>query len=548
MTSDTTRSAGDDHGGESPPVPDDRAASVSPAPSRRRLLLFRIAAVLLALAVFPCVEGVLALFDLGRPNVAEDPFVGFTGSHPLFVLSEDGERYEVPPARQNFFAYESFPAQKSPGTFRIVCLGGSTVQGRPYSIPTSYGTWLKLALQEADPSRNWEVVNCGGISYASYRLVPILEECLRYEPDLLILCTGHNEFLEDRSYPGIASLPRWLHGPLGAVAQTRTFTLLRGSAQRISGAAPAATDRPLLPDDPDAMLDYNEGLAAYHRDDDWQAGVIEHYGYNVRRLLTIAEEADLPVLLLSPCSNLADSPPFKSEHRAGLSDAELAEWDRLVEEARSLYRSNLHRAAALLEDALAIDDRYAAIHFELGKCYEYLSRSESARTCYVRARDEDICPLRILSPMEEELRAIAEERDVPFLDLHELLEARSRRGILGDDWLVDHVHPSFEGHQVIARRLLEMMAAEGMVEPRADWEERATAAFEKHFESLEDHYFLRGGRTLRALQAWTRGEADGPPAHLRFPERITRRRAGEDASGPDANERRAVQNSEITSP
>ncbi|MFG0334734.1 MAG: SGNH/GDSL hydrolase family protein, partial [Maioricimonas sp. JB049] len=104
--------------------------------SRHRLLLYRIAAVLLALAVFPLVEGVLALLDWGQPNVAEDPFVGFTGSHPLFVRTQDGERYEVPPARRNFFAYESFPAEKQPGTFRVFCLGGSTVQGRPYSIPT----------------------------------------------------------------------------------------------------------------------------------------------------------------------------------------------------------------------------------------------------------------------------------------------------------------------------------------------------------------------------------------------------------------------------
>ncbi|QDU37937.1 hypothetical protein Mal4_22560 [Maioricimonas rarisocia] len=511
-------------------------------------MLFRVVAVLLALAVFPVVEGVLALFDWGRPNVAEDPFVGFTGSHSLFVLAEDGERYEVPPARRNFFAYESFPATKQPGTFRIFCLGGSTVQGRPYSIPTSFGTWLKLALQEADPSRNWEVVNCGGISYASYRLVPILEECLGHEPDLIILCTGHNEFLEDRTYHRMSRLPGWVHQPLGAIAGTRTFTLLRGAVQGVSDSAPAEPDRLLLGDDPDAMLDYNEGLAAYHRDDDWRDGVIEHFGFNVRRLLTIAEEAGLPVLLLAPCSNLADSPPFKSEHRPGLTEAELDEWNRLVEEARTLYRTDLRRAAGLLQDAIAIDDRYAATHFEQGKCYEHLRDMEAARECYLRAREEDICPLRILSPMEEELHTIASEREVPFLDLHELLEAGSRRGILGDDQLVDHVHPSIEGHQQIARWLLETMAQEGLLEPRDGWEDRATAAFEKHFESLEDHYFLRGIRTLEALRAWTRGEADGPPAHLRFPERITRRRAGEDASAAGDRRPEAAQNSEITSP
>ena len=83
------------------------------------------------------------------------------------------------------------------------CLGGSTVQGRPYAIETSFTTWLELNLRTADPRYQWEVVNCGGVSYASYRLVPILRELLAYEPDLFIICTGHNEFLEDRTYASV---------------------------------------------------------------------------------------------------------------------------------------------------------------------------------------------------------------------------------------------------------------------------------------------------------------------------------------------------------
>ena len=45
------------------------------------------------------------------------------------------------------------------------------------------------------------MINCGGVSYASYRLGPILDEVLGYEPDLIMLYTGHNEFLEARTYP-----------------------------------------------------------------------------------------------------------------------------------------------------------------------------------------------------------------------------------------------------------------------------------------------------------------------------------------------------------
>ena len=34
------------------------------------------------------------------------------------------------------------------------------------------GPALELSLRAARPEREWDVINCGGVSYASYRLVP----------------------------------------------------------------------------------------------------------------------------------------------------------------------------------------------------------------------------------------------------------------------------------------------------------------------------------------------------------------------------------------
>jgi hypothetical protein len=43
-----------------------------------------------------------------------------------------------------------------------------------------------------------------------FRLALILQECLAYKPDLFILRTRHNAFLEDRSYSNLKSLPAYL--------------------------------------------------------------------------------------------------------------------------------------------------------------------------------------------------------------------------------------------------------------------------------------------------------------------------------------------------
>lgn len=485
-----------------------------PATKRRarRTWWFRLAAVAFGLGLLVLVEALCWFLDWGRPSHAEDPYVGFRKIHPLFVRDETGERYEIAPARLNFFASESFPAKKGENTVRIFCLGGSTVQGRPWSKETSFTTFLELALKEADPSKDWEVINCGGISYASYRLVPILKECLEYQPDLFIFCTGHNEFLEDRSYGHIKHAPEILAVPQRVLGKLRTFTLVRKAVRMLSGEEKKSrtNDRPTLGSETQPILDYNDSLKAYQRDEDWQAGVIAHFESNMNRMIALANQEGVPVLGILPPSNLGDCPPFKSQHRAGLSSEDLARFQTLLAEARKSYGDNLPGAIGKIKAALRLDDRYAAAWFELGQCYRTQGLAAQAREAFVRARDEDICPLRILSPMDEILRQVFNKTGTPWLDAHALLEKDCRHQILDGKWLIDHVHPTIPGYQKIAEDLLKKLAEQGICRPRDDWQIRARQAFNEHMSRLGDHYHFKGERALRALRMWTQGRAVGP--------------------------------------
>ena len=174
-------------------------------------------------------------------------------------MKESGE-YEVARSRWNFFRRDSFAAEKSDDEFRIFCLGGSTVQGRPFSIETSFPTFLEIALESADPSRQWEVVNCGGVSYASYRLVPIVREVLQYEPDLIIVYSGHNEFLEDRTYAQIKARPAAIAWIEHTVSRLRTFNLVRAAYSRAAGKKDAVSvnETPELPTEVDVISQSQE--------------------------------------------------------------------------------------------------------------------------------------------------------------------------------------------------------------------------------------------------------------------------------------------------
>ena len=479
-------------------------------PRRWRGLLLRLGAVVVGLVPFVLAELVFVALDWGRPTNRDDPFVGFSAVYPLFVPTADGARYEVAASRQGYFRPDSFAARKAADEFRIFCLGGSTVQGRPFAIETALTTWLELNLQTADPRRQWQVVNCGGISYASYRLVAILEEVLGYEPDLIILYVGHNEFLEDREYGHIRDLPRVLARPWELATQTRTYNLVREGYVALAGSpeATAPEGRPVLGPETDAMLDYEGGLQRYHRDATWRRGVIEHFRYAMGRMVRMARDAGVPLILMNPVCNLRDSPPLKSQHRDGLSPQEQRRWESLCREAESYLGADVRAARDLLRQAMTIDDQHAGLHYSLAKCYDALGDTGQAREAYVRAKELDVCPLRVLEPMNDAITDIARRSATPLVDVRDLFERRSRDGIPGRYLLIDHVHPTIAGHRLIADALTDELVRQGIARPVEGWERKRDAKARRHLDALGDFYFAKGAQRLEAVRGWARGQAN----------------------------------------
>lgn len=486
----------------------------SEVPPKRKRWGFRFAAILLGLLVVAGLELICRLLGWGVPAHIDDPYVGFAEVTPLF--EQRGDVYEIAPARLKFFASESFPVEKPENQFRIFVLGGSTVQGRPYSIETTFGTWLELGLLADNPEQSWDVVNCGGLSYASYRLVPILEEVLSYDPDLIILCTGHNEFLEDRSYEHLKPDSSFDHVAMNVSANSHLFHLMRGA---ISPAETSQSPKPQLQREVDAILDYNDSLKAYHRDDPWRAQIVKHFDFNLRRMLDLCREQDVPAILIRPPANLADSPPFKSEVSEDLTGKQAKQLRSLIDEARENYRNHLSASIAALEEAVKIAPRFALAWYELGQCYLTRQRNEKAKIAFLRARDEDICPLRIVTELEEVILKIAQVTQTPFLDAYKLLEARSRSGMLDSQWLADHVHPTVAGHQLIAEALQQKMSDLSLCQYKENASDR-NELWKQHLQSLDSHYFFKGQETLNSLRGWAAGRADGPPAAERFPHRV----------------------------
>ncbi|MCZ6816122.1 MAG: tetratricopeptide repeat protein [Planctomycetota bacterium] len=425
------------------------------------------------LVFFAIAELVLGLCGVRPILYDEDPHVGFSSQIPLFVetAGADGRTYMATAKNKlRFFNPQRFLRDKPDDTYRIFCMGGSTTNGRPYDDETSFCGWLRAMLPEADPSHGWELINAGGVSYASYRVAILMEELVEYEPDLFIIYTGHNEFLEKRTYAAVLETPSAVAGLQAALGRTRIYTAIKRAFRPGGHSSDRAPERFLLPGEVEAMLDDTIGPAAYYRDDAAQEQVIQHFRYNLARMVDIARSAGAQVVLIAPASNLRHCSPFKSEHRADLAVADRERCHELLRRAQEQGAAGLWRESlAILDQAATIDDRYAQLHYLRGCALWALSRPREAKSAFIRARDEDVCPLRALTPMHEAVIEVAKNRGVPLLDFVTRAERQSEHETPGETMFLDHVHPSIESHRLLALDLLSVLRGEGIARPIADW-------------------------------------------------------------------------------
>ena len=472
-----------------------------------RYVLFRAAVVVVVLSPLVLIEVLLRVIVPAPAVAVDDPYVSFAGTSPLFVPDATGQMLETDQRRLTFFRHQSFKAVKEPGTFRVFCLGGSTVQGRPYSVETSFTTWLQLNLHAADDAIDWEVINCGGISYASYRLVPIMREVLTYEPDLFIVYTGHNEFLEDRTYARLKETPRWLLRLHHRLLWLRSYNLADDYLARRRNRS---VSRTVLPAEVQAKLDYDDGLESYHRDEVWRAGTIEHFRRNLETMVRMCRETEVPIILVNPVSNLKDSPPFKSEFAADLSTTDRERIVQLWAQAGRVDSSDAQAKARLLQEAAAIDSSHAGLLYLLGDCYDRMGRTTEARKWFVLAKEADICPLRILKPMHDAIAEVAAPNRVPLVDAMAIIAQCTDDGIAGDEWLLDHVHPTIAGHQLIAESLYKTREAMDLAQSSDGLQQRRDALWLEHLSSLSEVYYAKGAARLKRLHEWSRGKIPKP--------------------------------------
>ncbi len=389
------------------------------------------------------------------------------GDHLKLILTteKDGQKfYQLnPDVGQRYFIKtdqslipqlypQTFEFNKSPNTFRIFLLGGSTTAGFPYELNARWNSLLHDRLSAYYPDKNFEVINVGMSAVNSFSVLDFTRELVKYDPDLFIIYMGHNEFY---GAFGVGSLEKI--GKYPAVIRTylmlknfKTFQLLRSIIKNIFGIfqksnqeTPKRTLMASIVQEKSIPLDSQDYQLAKR-----------YFSENLREIIDTIHQHDCPILASTLVSNLRDQPPFISLFSDTLSSKSEQRWNHFYERGKKQYQMG-HYVFALssFQHAMDIDASPAKLHFEMGKCYFALKDSVKAKKAFHRARDLDALRFRATTEFNHIIKQTCLTNKTPLVDVEETFATHSKMGIIGNEFITEHLHPNFDGYFLMAKTI-----------------------------------------------------------------------------------------------
>jgi tetratricopeptide (TPR) repeat protein len=423
------------------------------APSKRKLLLFRLLALIAAPTLF------LALLELGL-RVA-----GF--GHPASFLLPSSHHGRETFVQNNQFGWNFFgprmarlpfpfsiTREKSSGTIRIFVFGESAAKGEPqpaFGLPHMLEAMLSLR----HPGTRFEVVNVAMTAINSHAIRRIAHDCARADGDIWVIYMGNNEVV----------------GPFGAGTvfgqQGPALPVIRASLALKSTRTGQLLDRLLSGSAKPAQANGEwRGMGMFleqqvRADDPRLQAVYSNFTRNLADIIRTGQRGGVGIVVSTVASNLRDCAPFASEHRPDLKPEDRANWDRLFQlGVQAQVASNDVEAARQFEEAARIDSSFAELRFRQGMCAWALGQPGEAREHFQAARDLDTLRFRCDTKLNAITRQTVTNREterVLFADSERTFAQRSPDEVPGANLFYEHVHMTFAGNYLLARTLAEQI-------------------------------------------------------------------------------------------
>lgn len=418
--------------------------------NRWRPWIFRITAIIIPALFLVFLEIGLRIFGVGYPT-------SFTVKRELndrtvYYNNDTFTRLFFPPKLARPSIPFVVPAEKGAKTYRIFVLGGSAAQGDPEHT-FGFSRILEVMLRGAFPRVDFEIVNAAVTAINSHVVLEMAKDLAHHESDLFIVYLGNNEVVGPFG-PGTVFTPL---SPNLWLIRASIFVKSTAVGQTLEKLWKFVVKEKTTPTDWEGMEMF---LAKQvHADDPRMETVYRHFQKNLEGILGVARKAGVKTIVSTVGSNLKDSAPFASLHRADISEEEKKAWETLYQSGIELESAHKYEEAIQrYVQAARIDARFADLQYRLGRCSWMLANYEEARKRYLRARDLDTLRFRADTHINDIIRTVAGGRAaeaIYLVDANGSFQETSPHSTPGKELFYDHVHMNFGGNYVLARSVFQ---------------------------------------------------------------------------------------------
>lgn len=307
------------------------------------------------------------------------------------------------------YSTESFLLKEKPkDSFRIIALGASSGAGFPYQNSASFTKYLRKCLEYSYLDKKFEVANISMAAINSYTILDLLTGIIKKKPDLVIIYLGHNEYygaLGVGSNEGIAG-SRSLKLFILNIKDYKIFQLLENTIKYLQsfwGKNESSSNGTLM-----ASI-AKEKLIELDSDTYFEGA--NQFEANLSDILSLLKDNNIPVFIGTLTSNLKDQRPFNS-----------TESDK-TKSAKAIYSKALN---AYSMGNFAVSD-----------------------SLFRLAKDLDGLRFRAPEKFNEVIYNLSIKYKFNVVNVDSTINSKSEHGIVGNELMVDHLHPNLEGYQII---------------------------------------------------------------------------------------------------
>ncbi|MDQ6479262.1 hypothetical protein [Dyadobacter sp. LHD-138] len=435
----------------------------------KRLIVFRLISLLVPFVLLFLLELTLRIFHYGYDL---NLFIEYPRDKNFLFLNPDAsKKYFSNQRNATTGNVEPFRKKKDANTLRIFVLGESTTIGYPYFHNGSFHRWLQYRLTHTYPDRNFEIINVSLTAVNSYTVSGFAREVVNYQPDAVMIYTGHNEYYGALGVGSTEKIggSRFLVKLILYLREFKITQLLTALIEKVNPLNESAN----ATQDGTRMQRMAADQKIVYQSELYQRGVTQ-FRHNLNETLEVFNKNDIPVFISNLVSNEKDLKPFVS---FSADNSKFPEFSKSYDEGLKALKSGDNQTAFnSFQKADQIYDGHALCNYYLGQTSLVLGNVKLAAACFSKARDLDGLRFRAPSVFNTTIKDLADRySNVYLVDTKAIFEANSTNHIVGDALILEHVHPDLKGYALMSdvfykalqkARLVDAEPAENITFPR----------------------------------------------------------------------------------